>query len=1083
METVARVTPLPARVARDDIRHTLQTHFRTQTTKPQTSKGSAQAKPSGGGAPAATGGRKRVYAFIQVQKKKLSLTTKRLFGGGAGGLGGSVSKSYILCVTVQDGAAQLHYLQFLSTLSVDQRQSWDFHRLEVIENNGLTSDKKRGAFSLLFADDEPWQWLVDDSESPQALFEFVWSLCALRVDQKQSLPRLVRFNLEELNEVAIHLNLGKRYGIDVDLLDHVAMMKKKAWKDGGENNRDEGEGADDMENAEGDDENPASDGQAGKNKKKTKPAVQRLTSAENEDAAALLAHVNWLEEPLASVEDALKKQLRVLEDENITFLLSFEGENRPPSQNQAPNTQQSSNPASRTNSKHSGAPPAMSTSASSSASTTSVDKILVAIEALQARIDVVADWTNESNEALDKTSQNMLHFESLNNQLEVHFKNSVALEAVLSEILTTLEIPREHMGVLIKPLLVFPEETGSGTSGLGTSTVYEEDGIETSTASGASVSTAAAQRDRQARLATTLAMLQRVDQAIKATTVFPASEMSAIRQRGEELIRLAKTYGEKLGAAFDMYLQRTTKRWALRSRQAAVAAANNGNSPTRSRLSSQSQTVRDQREPSSSVRMSRSHFMSSFDGTGGEGGTEMDWTFTNERFHTEMLEYQPLIAHLFSLDARIVVQWRQIYVKNVAIVYNPHVNALFRCLRDKLPRPPKGHHFSKPQALQTWSFHLSSTQLSDALGAAPLLLQALEHFVPLVTREQHFLSVVFFPEASDDPETEKESEELTVMLEGVFDKALKRLTDFGEAAAARNILDALALVVLIASQLETARQQSSFLYHLLVSFQLQMKRLLIKFAEDQESWIQSHHPDTRMAGVLSPIQKTLVMVSRLEESVAGKTDDPTLVSIYNRLLPTTMQWLDKASEAKPKYTALVRMENYLFLSERLQAINPSLDLPLAQYAAQAQAKYVENRQKYVAYIWEYEFQQLAPMFQRMEELLKTLPAQEIAFHTPRQDVRRVLDATTSTFEKSVKSMHERMKKHLTPSPKTLPLIWGHFIAYATQRLTRYEAIAAECYQLRLEPTPARATEMLQKFASATSSGNATGITNSQSSTS
>jgi len=38
------------------------------------------------------------------------------------------------------------------------------------------------------------------------------------------LPRLVRFNLEELHETALLLNLQHKYGIDVDLLDHMVAI-------------------------------------------------------------------------------------------------------------------------------------------------------------------------------------------------------------------------------------------------------------------------------------------------------------------------------------------------------------------------------------------------------------------------------------------------------------------------------------------------------------------------------------------------------------------------------------------------------------------------------------------------------------------------------------------------------------------------------------------------------------------------------------------------------------------------------------------------------------------------------------------
>jgi hypothetical protein len=64
-------------------------------------------------------------------------------------------------------------------------------------------------------------------------------------------------------------------------------------------------------------------------------------------------------------------------------------------------------------------------------------------------------------------------------------------------------------------------------------------------------------------------------------------------------------------------------------------------------------------------------------------------------------------------------------------------------------------------------------------------------------------------------------------------------------------------------------------------------------------------------------------------------------------------------------------------------------------------------------------------------------------------------------------MHDRMKKHFRETPKMLPLVWGQFVEFASGRVTRYEQIAAECYQLKFEPTPARAGELLHRFASLT----------------
>ena len=122
------------------------------------------------------------------------------------------------------------------------------------------------------------------------------------------------------------------------------------------------------------------------------------------------------------------------------------------------------------------------------------------------------------------------------------------------------------------------------------------------------------------------------------------------------------------------------------------------------------------------------------------------------------------------------------------------------------------------------------------------------------------------------------------------------------------------------------------------------------------------------------------MIGRLEESVCGKSDDATLASIYHRVLPTTITWLDRVADAKPKYAALTRLgtyhtlllyepslfdsdacwsENFFYMGERLVAINPSPESPLPQYAAQAQAKYVDNLQRHMDAVWAYEFKQLA----------------------------------------------------------------------------------------------------------------------------
>jgi hypothetical protein len=163
-------------ISRDDLRHTLHTHFHSSK---------ARAAPSVAGT-ATVATRKRVFSFVQVQKPKAAAETKRLFGHGA-----TPSKYFVLCVTEQDGSAatkgsgaqrELHSVQLMSNLSVDVRHSWNLSGLDTVEHNGVGPDKPRGAFALFFSGESTsWQWLVDSKESSSAMHEFLWSLCALAV--------------------------------------------------------------------------------------------------------------------------------------------------------------------------------------------------------------------------------------------------------------------------------------------------------------------------------------------------------------------------------------------------------------------------------------------------------------------------------------------------------------------------------------------------------------------------------------------------------------------------------------------------------------------------------------------------------------------------------------------------------------------------------------------------------------------------------------------------------------------------------------------------------------------------------------
>jgi len=138
----------------------------------------------------------------------------------------------------------------------------------------------------------------------------------------------------------------------------------------------------------------------------------QLSSRENADAISMLSKIDWFGETVESVELNLKNRLKHLEDENIDFLLCLQGEGNTPK----------------------------------GPSESDLDKIINAVDILLRQVKNAEKWTEESESTLEKTSSNLTQFESLNNQLEVHFKNNVALQEQLDAM---IKVIKSHMQLIL----------------------------------------------------------------------------------------------------------------------------------------------------------------------------------------------------------------------------------------------------------------------------------------------------------------------------------------------------------------------------------------------------------------------------------------------------------------------------------------------------------------------------------------------------------------------------------------------------------------------------------------------------------
>ncbi|KDO33478.1 hypothetical protein SPRG_02286 [Saprolegnia parasitica CBS 223.65] len=758
--------------------------------------------------------RKHVLAFLHV-KKLQTTSAKRMFGS----FGNSTCK--LLCMTthdvVENGATkvmgQLHYVNFQANYTIDCRKTWALDDLESLEDcSEDTGSYPRGSFRLKFRD-------AKDVNEP---FHWIAHASESPTAMKEFVWALSAlyvdtqlvlpestFSLQELAELATANDLASKYGLDVNLLAFQQTPQHTERRRSW-----------DVLEA------PASPAKVA--------AVTK--SVELADAIALLTTIDWHNASVESVEAAWHDRLRLLGDANMEFLLTFQG-------------------------------------TSSSDERKAMDPLLAAIDGVLREVKMAEKWTEDADTTLGNTSANMAQFESLNSQMEVHFKNSVALEGALRTLIEAVDVPRELLGPLLKPVGIFPTQNSPE----------------------ADVSV----------LATIVAAVQRLDAAIKSVDAFPAKHMAAFQARRDEFVSIGSNFSEKLAGGLDLFLQQRVKACLQEKAQNRRRSVSSTSDMPRKSLH-----VFGRDREASTLPPKAIAKICSVRSPSTASADDADWHFCNDTLHRELSKYKELCSSVSVLSGRSTTHLRDIYAKHVAQIYGPHVQSVFRALKEKLPKAKAAT--SLPGKSSSWSLTMSFSHAPEAaatITASQLLKQGLEHVLPLCTAEQAFVRSMFFhtegPGAVGQRKAKSEPPELTSMMEAVFEKLLDRLVDFAEAGVHSNMMEALSMIV--TAQGAASDVKSDFVTNTLLHFQLHLKRVFSKYIEEQEAWLESIHPDTRLVGVLGPVQKMMTLIGRLEGAGDGAHDEAILAPIYDRLVTGLFAWLERAATTKPKYSHLVRL--------------------------------------------------------------------------------------------------------------------------------------------------------------------------------
>jgi hypothetical protein len=328
-------------------------------------------------------------------------------------------------------------------------------------------------------------------------------------------------------------------------------------------------------------------------------------------------------------------------------------------------------------------------------------------------------------------------------------------------------------------------------------------------------------------------------------------------------------------------------------------------------------------------------------------------------------------------------------------------------------------------------------------------------------------------------EKEEDRRKLQSVLEVEFDKLREKLTEQAEAATEGDPFEGLAILAVMTQTFSSSNRSSSygkigmgavapspafaglepedhFMSVLLLSLQQSLATKFNYFISEQDAWLSHQSPDIKRAGVLAPFAKFPVFVDRLALAVRGRPIDIANAALQ-KLSVGLFAWLERiAHKGDPKYADVVRLENYHFfvqtMSPRQQRLMGSH--VLTPYIDQGQAYHEAAVQRYVAWSLEYEFPQITAFFIQLEELILKVGVGDVSIHVPKAALLKLMQEPCSrkALAEGLATIFRRVRKHISDDTGLFLPLWDRITALLSQRFVRYEEIALQCYDVRLEPS-------------------------------
>lgn len=176
-----------------------------------------------------------------------------------------------------------------------------------------------------------------------------------------------------------------------------------------------------------------------------------------------------------------------------------------------------------------------------------------------------------------------------------------------------------------------------------------------------------------------------------------------------------------------------------------------------------------------------------------------------------------------------------------------------------------------------------------------------------------------------------------------------------------------------------------------------------RFVDEACHQIERNERNVRQLGVLSYIPRFATLATRMEQYIQGQSRD-LVDQAYAKFVTTMFLTLDKIAKADPKYEDIMLLENYAAFQNSLYDL-ANMVPTLAKFYHEASESYEQACTRHINVIIFYQFERLFQFVRRIEDLMYTIPPEEIPFQLglSKMDLRKVVKSSLSGVSLSIMS--------------------------------------------------------------------------------